>query len=96
MSSTSLIRRLGDRLAGVLVERRLGVEALHVADAADHEQPDDALRLRREVRLAGGRRPGGRVAGEAVAVEHRAEREAGEAHAEVGEERAARHAAAWC
>ena len=34
------------------------------------------------------------VVREAVAVQHRAQREAGEAHAEVGQERAARHAAA--
>ena len=52
-----LERRLADGLAGVLGEHRLGVEGLQVADAAVHEQPDDALGLRREVRLAVGRRP---------------------------------------
>ena len=82
-------RRLGDRLAGVLVEHRLGIEAFHVADAAVHEQPDHALGLGREMRLAVGRRPVCRRTAEAVALQHGAEAQAGEAHAEVGEERAA-------
>ena len=46
--------RLGEGLAGVLVERRLRVEGLQVADAAGEEDPDDRLGLRREVRLAVG------------------------------------------
>ncbi len=52
-----LVRRLVERLAGVLVQCRLGVEALDVARPADHEQPDDVLGLRREVRLAVGQVP---------------------------------------
>ena len=51
--------RLGDGLAGELGEHRLGIEALHMTDAAVHEQPDDVLRLRREVGVAVGRRPRG-------------------------------------
>src|SRR5262249_22117723 len=86
-----LERRLVDRLAGVLVERRLRVERLQVADAAHEEQPDDPLRLRGEVRLAVGRgaRPGG--PDDAVAGEHRPEGEPGEAPRGVGEEGAAVH-----
>ena len=38
------------RLAVVLVERRLGIEQIHLARAAVHEQVDDGLGLRREVR----------------------------------------------
>ena len=40
------------RLAVVLVERRLGVEQVHLAGAAVHEQMDDRLGLGREVRRA--------------------------------------------
>ena len=81
-------RCVGDRLAGVLVEHRLGVEALHVADTTVHEQPDDALRARRGVRPAIGRSPGDllRVA---IAVEQRPECQAGESQSDVREERAA-------
>ena len=85
-----LERRLGDRLAGVLGELGLRVERLHVGDAAVHEQPDDGLRLRREVRLAVGRRPF-RVGRVAVAVQHGRERETGEAAKGIGEERTAMH-----
>ena len=66
--------RLGDGLAGVLRQHRLGVEALQVADAAVHEQPDDALGLGREVRPAVGRRPVA-LARVAVAVQHGPERQ---------------------
>ncbi len=34
-----------DRLAGIFGQRRLGIETLHVADTAAHEQPDHALWL---------------------------------------------------
>ena len=53
-SSTSLVRRFGDRLAGVFVELRLGIEALHVAHAADHEDPDHALGLGSKCRQTAG------------------------------------------
>src|SRR5437867_6196381 len=91
-----LERGLPDRLSRVPVESRLRIEALDVARAADHEQPDHTLGLRGEVRLAVGRGPNLPLpsARDAVAVEHRAEREAGEPHAAVGQERAARYAAA--
>ena len=50
----------------------------------------------REVRPAVGRRPCcGVGAGNAVAEQHGAEGQAGEAHAGVGEEGTARDAAAW-
>ena len=38
-----LVRRLRDRLAGVFVQLRLGVEALEMADTAAHHEPDHAL-----------------------------------------------------
>ena len=46
------VRRLpvGQRLAVVLVEQRLGVERIDLRRPAVHEQVDDVLRLRREVR----------------------------------------------
>ena len=42
------------RLACEAVQGRLGIERIHVADAAAHEQRDDTLRARREVRLLRG------------------------------------------
>ena len=62
-------RRFGDRLAAVLGEHRLRVEALHVADAAVHEQPDHALRFGSEMRLAVGRRPVS-ITAVAIALQH--------------------------
>ena len=55
-------RRLGDRLARVSIQGGLGIEALQVAGAADHEQPDDVLGPGREMRLSVGRLPAGRIA----------------------------------
>ena len=90
------VRRLRDVLARVFVERRLGIEGVHVADAAQHEQPDHAFRFRREVGLAIGRSPGvSRRGGLAVALEHRAEHQPGKTHAAVRQKHpAARRAAA--
>ena len=48
------------RLAVELVQERLGVERVEVARPAGHEQEDDALRLRLEVRLLRGERVGER------------------------------------
>src|SRR5207302_10778767 len=73
---------LVEGLAGELVEGRLGVERLEVAVAAGEEDPDDRLRAWPVMRLA----VGGLAARDAVAVEHGAQRQAGEAQAEVGEE----------
>ena len=47
---TILPKLVGQRLAVVLFERRLGIERVDLARAADHEQEDDRLRLGREVR----------------------------------------------
>ena len=55
--TAALCGRLVDRLAGVLRQLGLGVEALEVADAAAHHQPDDPLGPRREMGLAVGRAP---------------------------------------
>ena len=83
-------RRLGDRLAGVSIQGGLGIEALEMAGAADHEQPDDVLGLGREMGPPVGRLPCRRatVIGlrESVAMEHRAQGQAGKAHAHVGQE----------
>ena len=46
----TLPKLVGHRLAGQLVEQRLGVEQVDVARPALHEQEDDALRRRGEVR----------------------------------------------
>src|SRR5262249_3716843 len=79
-----LERRLVNGLAGVLVQGRLGIERLQVADTAQHEEPDDALRLRLEMRLPVGRLP--RLgADDAVLEQHGAEGEPGEAHADIGQ-----------
>ena len=89
-----LERRFVERLSGVLIERGLGVERLHVAVTAAEKNPDDRPCLGWKERLTGGRGPKGRSfargAGHAVAPEHRAKRQAGEAHANVGEESATR------
>src|SRR5580658_6514575 len=44
----------GQRLAGILLERRLGVEGIEMADTAAHEQGNHTRGARREVRLARG------------------------------------------
>src|SRR5438128_775018 len=82
--------RLGDRLARVPGQLGLWVESLDVAHTTDHEQPDDTLRLGREVRLPVGRFPfRSRIpARDAVAMEHRAQGQSGEAHPQVRKEHA--------
>ena len=83
-------------LPAVLVESRLGIKPFDVAGAADHEQPDHALGLGGEVRLAVGRRPRMPVhsAHNAVALEHRAQGQARKSHAAVGQEGASPDVAA--
>ena len=39
----------GQRLSGVFIQRRLGIEGVDVADAAAHEQRNDALCARLEM-----------------------------------------------
>jgi hypothetical protein len=62
-----------------------------VAHPADQEDPDDTFGFRRKMRLSIRRHPEARVvsAHYSVTGQHRPEREAGEAHADVGEERPA-------
>jgi len=72
-------------LAGEFIELGLGIEALHVACPAEHEKPDDALGLGREVGTA----VGGVRADDAFGVEQGAKRESGESHARVRQELAA-------
>lgn len=78
---------LGDGHSRVLIEGGFGVEAFEVTDAAVHEDPDDAIGFGGEVwgAVGGG---GGDEVGGGVAVEDGAEGEAGETHAEIGEESA--------
>jgi len=86
------IGSIGDIAAMVAIQLQLGVEALEMADAAAHEQPDDVFGFWREMRTAVRRRVV--RSGFAVAKQHGAEGEAGEAHAGVGEELAPCSAAA--
>ncbi len=46
------VRRVVDGLSGKFIQRGLGVEALHMAYAAAHEQPDHTLGFGLEMRLA--------------------------------------------
>src|SRR5206468_4856445 len=82
------VRRVVDGPAVEAVQLRLGVEALDVTDAAAQENPDDVAGARREVRPAVRQRVVG-GAGDAVAEQQRAQGQAGEAHAGVGQEGAA-------
>src|SRR5262245_10639490 len=86
------VRRFFDRLARVFVERGLGIKPFEVAGAADHKQPNNAFGFGSEVRLAGGRTPGfgDLLLRESVSGQHGAQSQAGEAHADVGEELTAR------
>ena len=52
----ALDQLLGDVLAVVLRQLRLGIEQIELRRRAGHEQVDDALRLRREVERVGRRR----------------------------------------
>src|SRR5262249_31354098 len=63
---------------------------LQVADTAQHEEPDDALRLRLEMRLPIGRLPR-LAADDAVTEEHRTEGETGEAKPEIRQESSSVH-----
>src|SRR5262249_27877746 len=82
------VGRLGNGPASKAIQFRLGIEAFHVAGAADHEQPDDAFSLGGEVWPAIGRRPAPRSIGpsHAVALQHGPQCQAGEPHADVGQE----------
>src|SRR5206468_812188 len=83
-------------LARVLVEGRLGVPGLQVADPAGEEDPDDAPGPGFEVWPAIGGRPGGGLLrpGHSVAMEHRPQRQAREPEPDVGQERPATDPAA--
>ena len=81
---------LGDGLAVVLIERRLGVEGLCLADSTGHEQPDNALCFRSEMRFAIRGRPlAGFSPQETVTLEHSGEGDAGEAASKVRKKSAA-------
>jgi hypothetical protein len=70
--SAPVLRSVGDRAAGqrlavILVERRFGIEAVDLRQAAVHEQEDDVLRASRMVERGGA---GHRVADEAGKGHH--------------------------
>ena len=79
----------GDGLAVVLIQLRLGIEEIELRRGAGHEQVDDALRARGEVRADGG----GVARREEAVVEQRRERERTDAEAALLEEVAARDVA---
>jgi len=81
------VRRLADLLPGELIERGLRIETLHVAHAANQEDPDHALGLRAQVGQAVGRCPGRGGLGPAYAVarQHGPQRQAGESHTDIGQ-----------
>ena len=70
------------------VDRGLGVEALEMTDPAAHHQPDDPLGSRRMRRPAVGGSPVRHAVGTGapVAMQHGAERQADEAHSQIGQE----------
>jgi hypothetical protein len=79
-----LVGTIGNRLPSVLRELWLRVEALHVAHAADEEDPDDVLGFRWADQLW---LVNFISSQDAIAREHRAQGQAGEAHAQIGQER---------
>ena len=74
------IRRLRDCPAAVFGEHRLRIEALHVAHAAVHEQPDHALGPGGKVRPTVGRGPADRIGlgSPPLAIEQRCQCHAGD------------------
>ena len=92
-----LVRRFLKRLSGPPVEFRLRIKRLHLAHAADQENPDDRLSLLSSHRQPARRSP--RILRfrlrDAVAIEHGSQRQSGEAHADVGEKGPAMNAFGW-
>ena len=83
-------RGLLERLAVVLVERRLDVEALHVTDATGQEDPDHRIGLGRKMRVGFDPcRPSLRL-GRRVIMQHRPQGQPGEPHPGIGQEGASR------
>ncbi len=87
-----LVGGLADHLARMAVERGFGVEALQVADASSHHQPDDAPGPGRVMRTAVGGSPTGCIVRtrEPVSMQHRAQCKTQETHARVRQERPSR------
>jgi hypothetical protein len=81
-------RRGRDRLAGILCERRLGIEQIDMAGRTFHEAPDDGFGARRNVRFFGSERIGGSSA-VAFLIEHGGQRDGGKAAAGLSEKLAA-------
>ena len=77
---------LGQRLAGVLDEIRLGIPQVHMAWAAMHEEPQDALGSRSKMRQSWRERIG---RGKGVRAQQRSERQGTNASAGLCEERTA-------
>src|SRR5262245_3944542 len=82
-----LERRIAQTITTELIQSRFGIERLHVADAANHEQPDDTLGFRGEMRFAVRRLPARRGRpNDSVSSKNRPERKSSEAHSEICEE----------
>jgi hypothetical protein len=77
------------RLAGILLQRGLGIEKIHLAGSALHEQADNVLGVRREMRCFGRERIGD-IACQAFTFEEARERERLDSTGTASEERPAR------
>ena len=89
-----LVGSFSDRLPAVFRQFGLGIETLHVRHAAVHEQPDDTLRLRSDMRLAIWGLPFCRNirSNNSITCEHRSESQAGKSHTDICQERSSMHA----
>ncbi len=90
----SYVRGLIDGLSRILVEDRFRIERLHVADATQHEEPDDTFGFGCKVWFAIRRQPGSVGIGSqnSVALQHRTQHQPGESHAAIRQKNPAIHA----
>ena len=74
-----------DRHPGIFVERRLGVKGFHLRHAADKEDPDDIFCFGRSIGQTGRSlvRRDFSSANDTIAMQHRSQRQPGEAHADI-------------
>src|SRR5438477_5577530 len=87
----SPIGRLADGLSTIFDQSRLRVKTFDVADAAQHEDPDDVLSLRGEMRFAIRRSPvlDGSRSRDAVALQHGAQHQPGKTKPGISQKRSA-------
>ena len=79
------------RLAVVFFERGFGVESVHLAGPADHEQEDDGFRLGREMRRLGGQRIHALCCSRGRRVKQRSQRDGAESVSRADQNVAARY-----